>query len=170
MADSFSRRDVLGASGLVTTAVLGGCLGSSPEIDPGHVYVENMSGGERELALVVAEQSDGALDLEVQAWYRIPEGYALQFRNMLEPDRTHVVRAELRNSPAEGPEAVTIDPCPEGRDAGERVVSVRLQPDEIGIIPFGCRDEYMRRELEYVEASEYLTGSLDESLTPTSEG
>lgn len=146
---------------------LGGCLWGGSEINPGHVYVENTSDGERELATLIAEQTDGTLDPEIQAWYRIPEDYALQFENVLEPNETHVVRTRLRGSSPENREAVTVELCSENRDEGQRVVTVRLQPDAVGIIPYGCEEAYTRQELEYVDASEYRIESLDGRLTGT---
>lgn len=167
MGDSFARRDVLRAAGLVALPVLGGCLGSNTSAVPGHVYVENTTGEEREIAVVVAERTDGTLNSEVSAWYRVPARTGLQFQNILDPDTTHVVRAALRNMPSEAGESTVIEPCPSGQDAAARVVTVRVDPNELGIVPYGCKDEYIRPDLEYVDAPEYLVDSLNDPLTTT---
>lgn len=146
---------------------LAGCQWDNPETAAGHIYVENSSGEEHRLALVVAEGSEGTSEFEIQAWYRIPEGHALEFEGVLESDQTHVVRAQLSGSPPEDRVTATIDQC-SGSQESERVVSVDVQPDGLGIIPRDCEESYTQRELEYVAASEHRDGSLDRPLTTTS--
>lgn len=159
----FSRRSVVRTSGLAATTALAGCLWDNPETAPGHVYVENSTGDPRRVALVIAERTE---DPEVRAWYGVPADHALAFEDVLEPDRTHVLRASLPGSPPADRVSATIDPCPEGQE-GERVVSVDVQSDGLGVVLRDCQESYTQRELEYVAASDYRLESLDGGLTPT---
>lgn len=168
MSATISRRAVLRTSGVAAMVTLSGCQWENPISDAGHIYVENSSGQERRLAVVIAEQSEGALDFEIQAWYRIPAGHALQFEGVLEPDQRHVVRAALPGAPPEDRVTATIDQCSE-EQSGERVVSIEVQPDGLGIVPRDCEAAYTQLELEYVQASEYQLESLDRELTTTPE-
>ncbi|WP_232688544.1 hypothetical protein [Halobacterium zhouii] len=167
MGDSFARRDVLRATGFVALSTLGGCAGSNSQATPGHVYVENTTREEQEVAVMVGPRTNGTVDWEVEAWYRVPARTALQFLNALEPGTTHLVRSALRNTPSEGAESVISEPCPSDQATQDRLVIVRLDPEELGIITWGCRDTYTRQDLEYVDAPEYLIGALEQPLTPT---
>jgi len=147
---------------------LSGCQWDNPETAAGHIYAENSTGEEHRLALVVAEQSEGTPTVEIRGWYRVPADHALEFDGVLEPDRRHVVRARLSDAPPEDRVTATIDRCPEGQ-RGQRVVTIDVQPDGLGVLPRDCETSYTQRELEYVSASEYRDGSLDSRLTSTTE-
>lgn len=168
MSIPFSRREVLQASGMVAATTVGGCLSSNPESPPGHIYLENASGEERRLDVVIGERSDGTLEYEIQARYRIPEATALEFNGVLEPDITHVLRVKRPEASIQDRRSATIDRC-EGNPSGERVVSVALQVDGLGIITRGCEESYEERDLEYVAAEDHVVRSIDQELTTTPE-
>lgn len=171
MEVTFSRRDVLRLGGVAATTTVGGCLSGEigdPGPPPGHIYAENGSGEDRELLLVVAEREDDMLDYNVQGRYRVPDGYALQFEGVLEPDVAHVVRVALPGSPPEDLISTTVDRCTDN-PSQERVVSVTVQPDGLGIITRGCEEEYSERDLDYVAAADHQIATIDRKLTPTPE-
>lgn len=145
---------------------LAGCQSGESGPPTGHIYVENGSGEERELLLVIAEKTGETLDYEIQGRYRIPEGHVLQFEGVLEPDVTHVVRAALPGTPPQDRVSATINQCT-GDYSVERVVSIVTQVDGLGIITPECGGSYSERDLEYVAASEYQMEAIDRKLTPT---
>lgn len=159
---------MLRASGAVAATTIGGCLSFESEAAPGHIYVENGSGEEQQLDVVIAERSDETLEFETQARYRIPEGHALEFNGVLEPDITHELRVKRPDAPVQDRRSATIDPC-SGNPSGERVVSVTVQVDGLGIITRGCEESYEERNLEYVAASDHVVRSIDQELTATPE-
>ncbi|MDS0260313.1 hypothetical protein NDI56_12990 [Haloarcula sp. S1CR25-12] len=160
MADSFSRRGVLRAAGLAAGAGLSGCLLDNPRTAAGHVYVENASGVDRRIALVIAERTDGTVEREVAAWYRIPNGHALEFETVLERDRRHVIHGTLPDAPPSDEVTFVSHPCP-ADESGERIVVVDVQRDGLGVVPRDCEQSYTQRELEYVPASEYRLEPYD---------
>lgn len=166
MEVTFSRRDVLRWGSVAAVTTLAGCQGDDSGPPPGHIYAENGSGEDRELLLVVAEETDDGLDYTVQGRYRVPEGHAIQFEGVLEPDVTHVVRAALPGSPPVDRISSTVTRC-SGSPSQERVVSIVLQPDGLGIITRGCEEEYSERDLEYVAAADRQIETIDTKLTAT---
>lgn len=166
MSGHVSRRDVLRASGLTAATALGGCLLENQETEAGHLYVENTSGEERRVALLVVPEGEDAEAAAVDGWYRVPDSHALEFEGVIEPDQAYSVRAALPDAPPEDRVAVTVDPC---EDGGDRIVSVRTRPDGVGVIPFGCEESYTERELEYVDASDYRDGDVEGTVATQSE-
>ncbi|WP_436931873.1 hypothetical protein [Halosimplex halobium] len=177
-----TRREVLAAAGLAVSGGLGGCLLRQRGPGTGHIYVENTDETTHRVALWVAQRSvgDGETPGEtgdqtgtaggtaegpgaggstrdpdpiVAAWYRVPEGDAVEFQNVIEPGQGYEVRAALPDAPPADRITGVVDPC-SGEAAGERVVSVRVRPDGLGIIPWGCEDTYTKGDMEYVDASE----------------
>ncbi len=168
MTELRSRRGVLRAGAVAVTAVTGGCLLDNPRTAPGHVYVENDSGRDRRLALVIAERTDDTLETEVEAWYRIPNGHALEFEAVLEPGRTHVVHGTLPGAPPSDEVTFVSEPCPDDA-TGERIVVVDVQRDGVGVVPRDCEQPYTQRELEYAPASEHRVEPYDGEI-PRSPG
>lgn len=166
MADLLSRRGVLRAAGVAVVAGTSGCQLDNPTTAAGHVYAENDSGSSRRVAFFIRERTDGGFDDEIAAWYRVPNDHALEFENVLEAGRTHVIHAALPGSPPTDEVTLTVDPCQEG-EAGDRVITVDLQPDGLGIVPRGCQASYTQRELEYVPAAEYRLEPLERTPTVT---
>jgi hypothetical protein len=104
---ALSRREVLAATGLAVSVSLGGCLLRQQGPGTGHA------------------------DPVVAAWYRVPEGDAVEFQNVIEPGQGYEVRAALPDAPPADRTTGVVDPC-SGDPAGERVVSVRIRPDGSG--------------------------------------
>ncbi|WP_436907325.1 hypothetical protein [Halosimplex marinum] len=170
---AISRREVLAATGLAATGGLGGCLLRQRGPGTGHIYIENTDDTSHRVALWVAPRSvdaetpgetgtdgetgtgegTGDADPIVAAWYRVPEGDAVEFQDVIEPDQGYEVRAALPDAPPADRVTGVVDPC-SGEAAGERVVSVRIRPDGLGIIPWGCEDSYTKGDMNYVDASE----------------
>lgn len=162
----FSRRDAIRSGGLAAFAALAGCQMNGSETTPGHVYAENGTDQEHRLAVAVAEPAEESVTYDVRAWYRLPPEHALEFNGVLEPGRTHYLRAQLETSPAQDSLSTTIDECSDGATGG-RVVSIDVQNDGLGVITRDCQSSYEERDLEYVLASEYKVESIEEDLTVT---
>ncbi|WP_135363091.1 hypothetical protein [Halosimplex halophilum] len=177
---AISRREMLAATGLAVSGGLAGCLLRQQGPGTGHIYIENTDETAHRVALWVAQRSvddaatpgetgavgatgtdggtgsgegTGDVDPIVAAWYRVPEGDAVEFQNVIEPGQGYEVRAALPDAPPADRITGVVDPC-SGEAAGERVVSVRVRPDGLGIIPWGCEDTYTKGDMEYVDAGE----------------
>lgn len=154
MVDAPSRRTVLRTGVVTVGSALGGCLLNNPQVGGGHLFVENMLPTEYRMSLTVIEGTDGEGDQVVDGWFRIPPDHALQFQNVIEAGTTYTITAHRPNVEAMDRVTVTVRPCGGNEDA-VRDVSVRVREDGTGIIPWACDEEYTRRELEYVNATEY---------------
>lgn len=160
MTGPVSRRAFLATGGLTAAAALGGCLVDNPESTAGHLYAENTTSQDAHLALWVGERGDGTPEEVLAGAYDVPASHALEFEGVFVPDRAYTVRAALPEASQSDRVSAAIDECEE-TPAGERSVSVRTRPDGLGVIPWGCEQSYTERELEYVSASEYRTGTVD---------
>jgi hypothetical protein len=120
---ALSRREVLAATGLAVSVSLGGCLLRQQGPGTGHA------------------------DPVVAAWYRVPEGDAVEFRPGLRGARGAPRRAARR------PDHRRRRPLfrrSRGRTRRERP----HPPGRLGIIPWGCEDSYTKGDMNYVDASE----------------
>ncbi|MFC7140144.1 hypothetical protein ACFQMA_09905 [Halosimplex aquaticum] len=174
-----SRRELLRAAGLAAAGGLGGCVLRDEGPGTGHIYVENTDNADHRVALRVVARSEGtaeggalgttagggtaalgAPDAVISAWYRVPQGYALEFQNVIESGIVYSVRAALPGAPPSDRVTGVIDTC-SGDPAGERVISVRTRPDGLGIIPWGCKEAYSREDLNYVDPEDYRVESIE---------
>ena len=154
MVDTPSRRSVLRTGAVTAVGALGGCLLNNPQVPGGHLYVENMLPEDYRVMITVTEGTDRQGETVVEGWYRVPVNHALQFEGVIESGTTYTVTAHRPTVPPEDRITVTVDPC-EGDGSAARDVSVRIRQDGTGIIPWECDQDYTRRELEYVDPSEY---------------
>ncbi|SFR93976.1 hypothetical protein SAMN05216559_1418 [Halomicrobium zhouii] len=153
MVDRPSRRAVLGAVGAGVAGAVSGCTLNNPEVEGGHLYVENLRSETFELSLTVTAGTDREGDQVVSGWYRVPEETALQFQEVIEPGTSYTITVHRQTVPPEDRVTVTVPTC--GGDQGTRDVSVRTREDGMGIIPWGCDEDYTQQELEYVSPGEY---------------
>lgn len=166
MPGSRSRRNVLRTGGIAATVLLSGCLFDTPQEEGGHLYVPNYADVTQTVGLTIVENPDGAADRLVHAWYRVPAEHVLQFENLTASGNEYSVRARLRDAPADETIRTTIETCDEGDPAEKMDVTVRLDPEEVGIIAWNCDEAYTRNEdLTYVAASDYLTETIDGTTT-----
>lgn len=168
MSGLFSRRTVLRTGLTVAAGSLAGCVFGEPDVEGGHLYVENTVSEDVTVDLTVAQGSDLEGEVVVDERYRLPQGHALQFEGVLERGQTYTIGARRPVSNREDSVQVTVRPC-EGDPETGRDVSVRVRPDAMGVIPWGCSEEYERRELEYVSPEDYESEGAAESASPTNE-
>lgn len=160
MVEERSRRSVLRAVGVTGATALAGCSWNNPDVSGGHLFVENFLPEDYQTAISVAQGRSQDGEEVVEGYYRIPSDHAIQFGEILEGGAAHTITAYTRGSSPEDRTTVTVPAC--GSEDATRDVSVRVREDGTGIIPWECNQEYDRRELEYVDASEYRIGTPTE--------
>lgn len=153
MVDRPSRRAVLGAAGASVAGAISGCTLNNPTVSGGHLYVENLRSTRFRISLTVTTGTDREGDQVVSGWYRVPESTALQFEEVIEPGTSYTITVHRPTVPPEDRVTVTIPSC--GGDQGARDVSVRTRDDGMGVIPWGCDQDYTQQELEYVAPGDY---------------
>ncbi|MFB6139998.1 MAG: hypothetical protein ABEJ26_06150 [Halosimplex sp.] len=154
-----SRRELLLATGAAAATGIGGCVIRRSGPGTGHIYVENTGTATHTVALWVAPHADDAEPV-VAAWYRVREGYALAFEEVIESDRAYEVRAALRDASPSDRVTDVVRPC-SGDASGERVISVRTRTDGLGIISWGCEKSYSKEDLNYVDAAEHRVEAVE---------
>ncbi len=162
MVDERSRRSVLRAAGVTGAAAIAGCSWNNPDVTGGHLFVENFLPEDYRTVVSVAQGRSRDGEEVVEGYYRIPSDHAIQFEEILEGGAAHTITAYTRGSSPADRTTVTVPAC--GGENATRDVSVRVREDGTGIIPWECDQEYERRELEYVDATDYRVGPPTEAM------
>ena len=155
-APSRSRRDLLraGAAAVATTG-LAGCRFDNPDVPKGHLFVTNPTGNTHRVSLTVVQDPETAGRRLVHGTYRVPSTVVLRFREVLEQGHEYTIRAAI---PGAGPTddlRLQVGTCDENAPSGRTDVRIRVEPDALGIIRYGCDRTYPTVEDEYVDPSEY---------------
>ncbi len=105
----------------------------------------------------------------MSGWYRLPADTGFRYDEVLESETAYTIQVRREDSEPRDRVNVTVPTCESG-NAG-RTVSVRAQPDGLGVIPWGCEDsDYTLRELEYRSPEEYAVDPPAGTGTPTGTG
>lgn len=137
-------------------------------IRTGHVFVHNRMESEERAGLVVTDKSDG--ETVINGMYRVPGGHALQFEEVLEQGNTYEfwVRQPGQEGLGEQNLSVTVKTCREDDPSDKLDVLVLVTTHGPDLTTYGCDRVYSREaDVTYVEPSEYWTGRVTRTPTPT---
>lgn len=166
MSGPRSRRAVLATAATAAVGSQAGCLWLNQESPSGHLFVENTSTRESVIDLTVTPGTDLEGDPVVSGWYRLPVDTGFRYDEVLESGTAYTIQVRGEDAGPRDRVSVTVPTCESG-NAG-RTVSVRAQPDGLGVIPWGCEDsDYTLRELEYGSPEEYAVDPPEGVDTPT---
>ena len=145
---------MLRAAGVTAATSLTGCLLNNDQVAGGHLYVENFLPNDYRVSITVVRGREAGGERIIDGWFRIPVDHALLFEAVIEAGMPYMITVHRPDVAPEDRVTATIPTC-EANGGSARDVSVRVRADGTGIIPWGCDQDYTRRKLEYVEASEY---------------